>query len=962
MERARQIVPIVGMKFFILLFFCLYCSWPLSAQQTDAQEGEEFLLRYESANDQGKYTEAMQWLDQAIACMKKTDNLSQWLLLQTYKGKMMAEAFNQPFEALAYMDNCTTKDLWRSPKDSTEYIELCYFYLDEAHCAKQFAEDYVHSKKALEKAYDIFHRQLKGNDDAIAEYLLFQLGNAYVRLQEYNSAKPIFEEAHQYSFAHNAPQVAKYTDHAGMYVTLEQYEKAKEVFMEGVSRPGLTEEDQIFLQIGLVECLAHLKDLDGAFRMNRNLEARLKKPFKNKETAVKKTEFRYAVQEGYGLLYALKGDTTQALFWYKEAYKTAKNYPKSSSRTQASYQLEIGNLLLGSGKKSEALGYFHAALQTILPTFEGALHENPAVASLTAEKVLLRALHHKALAFRALNQLDKALECFELIPLVEAKLRATHAYESSSLLALKESRQRFQEAVDIAWLLYERSNGNPQYAQRAFRLTELSRGMLLLQSLVQARQYLPEDIRNKDYELRVRMAWLEHEIAAAKETASTTGAQKVDEWERLLFDLKLERQKLLADFPSYNNPDSLFLQVLDAQSVRHLLRPDQAMVNFFFSELSAYVFSFDASGDFRWRKIDLPEDFRAQTRSFNSFLWSENIAGREQFLQHAWRLDSLLLAPDWARWGKKQGFSLVVVSDDVLTLLPFEVLLNKPPMMAGTWRDQPWLLRDCSIGYAYSATLLKLQQGISDEHAKTRPQPPYAFGGFAPDYTRSAQIRLENTQPMIKKVCGQLGGQEWCAERATEAAFKESAPLCRALLLAMHGSADSTHPERSRLHFGDPGPDSVVNNNVLYASELQIMRLQADLVVLSACLSGAGKLEQGEGVYSLARAFSAAGVPATVMSLWLLHENSAPLLVEAFFAYLQAGKTKDEALRLAKLDFLGKDENFEMAHPFYWAGLAALGDMRALDLPGKPFPYTWALGGFVLLGLGMWAWARRRSA
>ena len=89
-----------------------------------------------------------------------------------------------------------------------------------------------------------------------------------------------------------------------------------------------------------------------------------------------------------------------------------------------------------------------------------------------------------------MGQLEKALQCYELIPVVETKLRATYAYESSSLLALDESRHRFDEAISIAWQLYERSNGDRRYADRAFRLTEQARGMLLLQSLAQALAYI----------------------------------------------------------------------------------------------------------------------------------------------------------------------------------------------------------------------------------------------------------------------------------------------------------------------------------------------------------------------------------------------------------------------------------------------------------------------------------------
>ncbi len=178
----------------------------------------------------------------------------------------------------------------------------------------------------------------------------------------------------------------------------------------------------------------------------------------------------------------------------------------------------------------------------------------------------------------------------------------------------------------------------------------------------------------------------------------------------------------------------------------------------------------------------------------------------------------------------------------------------------------------------------------------------------------------------------------------------------------MHGLADAENPELSRLLFGDPDASNAENDNVLYASELQIMQLQADLAILSACHSGFGKFRKGEGVFSLARAFARAGVPATVMSLWLLHENTAAPLVQSFLQYLQAGKTKDEALRLAKLDFLNAKENFSLAHPFFWAGVTTSGDMCGLDLPkATTFSWWWAGLGLLILGGGWYVFHRRRQ-
>jgi CHAT domain-containing protein len=750
--------------------------------------------------------------------------------------------------------------------------------------------------------------------------------------------------------------VAKYSDYAGYYVTRKNFPAALRILKEGMARDSVPEEDRIFTRMGLVECLVQMDSLDAALKINREMERALKS-VDGKKTP-KLPEFQYNVQENYAIYYHKRGNLTRALQHYRNALQIAEPYPRATKRQKAFFKVGIGRIQADMGRHAEALQMYHQALRTLLPQLSDDVMSHPEPAWLMAEMVVLEALEGKARALLALGKREDALVCYERIPLVEAKLRATHAYESSSLMALDDSRKRFQVAVDIAWALFSADGGRMEYAHRAFRLTELSRGMLLLQSLVQARQYLPDELLEQEDALRSRMAWLEHELAAEREKGAGADAGNIKRWEEQLFDLKLQRQALLQNFPHYNHPDSLFLQVLNAADLPRLFRPGQAMVNYFFTESSAYVFSLGPDGAFRWRHVALPARFREQTKQMAAYLWEEKKEGREAFLQQARLLDSLLLAPERKQWSQAAG--IVVVPDDVLVLIPFEVLLTAP-VFAGNWRDLPWLLADYNVGYAYSATLLGVQQGISEEHERAAEKPPHVFGGFAPVYTSGSAYQLRNTFPMVKKVRGILGGDAWLDTDASEARFKNTAAQYQTLLLAMHGISDNEHPELSRLLFGDPGADTSVNNNILYAPELQIMRLRADLVVLSACHSGAGKLEHGEGVYSLARAFAAARVPASVMSLWLLHEATAPALVEAFFRYLQEGKTKDEALRLAKLDYLKNDDNFETTHPFFWAGLTAAGDMRALKMQKKFFDGWRAAGALLLLGgAGFWFWRKYR--
>jgi CHAT domain-containing protein len=913
-----------------LLFFSLKTVLTF-ANPADSIQAAKCLNEAIALLEQADWENAQKKQKEALALYQKNERLDMWLDCQIPFAYTMADVLKQPFEAKRYLDQALAT-AWRQPKTSNEWVQWIRVSMNRGHLCRWYTFDYTKAVKYFEESFRLYVKHLDEKNDRIASYIYHQLGNSYTQLGDYERAEKMLRRGIEYGHKNQNLEIGKYGDLAIVLIDLGKNKEALEMIDEGIQKAKMPTNAAITARFSEARAWLNLGNVSRS---------------------------RQAAEKALGLIHQLEDDA-QGIAYYKAGYfsflaglessadrKKAEFYHKKAieseiiaqgsvfSREVGLARCDLANFYLKQDQPGLALKEYQKGMQSVILGFKPKNEqENPGNAHLLAESTIAAALIGKARAFLALNQLEKSLECYELIPIVEAKLRATHAYESSSLLALKESRQRFHEAIDIAWQLFERSNGNPKYAERAFRLTELARGMLLLQSLVQARQHLPNDIQEKDYELRVRMAWLEHQIADERESGEKEAPEKLKTWERQLFDLKLERQKLLSEFPSYNSPDSLFLQVLAAQDVPKLLRKGQALVSFFLTEEAAYIFSFDAQGNFQWRKTPLLKSFREQTRSFAAYLSAGEAKGQETFLQHAWYLDDLLLAPERKRWGKQTN-SLLIVPDDVLMRVPFEVLLSRQAASGSSWRDQAWLLAEYNIGYAYSATLLKVQQEICAENEKVSAKPPHNFGGFAPNYSSSSVYKLQNTQPMVENVCDLLGGEKWLNGASSEAKFKAAAANYRTLLLAMHGISDSEHPELSHLLFGDPGPDSAINNNVLYASELQIMRLQADLVVLSACHSGSGKIEQGEGVYSLARAFAAARVPATVMSLWLLHENTAPPLVEAFFAYLQQGKTKDEALRQAKLDFLKDDRNFEMTHPFFWAGLVASGDMRALDLPQK---------------------------
>ena len=123
------------------------------------------------------------------------------------------------------------------------------------------------------------------------------------------------------------------------------------------------------------------------------------------------------------------------------------------------------------------------------------------------------------------------------------------------------------------------------------------------------------------------------------------------------------------------------------------------------------------------------------------------------------------------------------------------------------------------------------------------------------------------------------------------------------------------------------------SRGLLQFSDILELRLNAELVVLSACETGLGELHQGEGIIGLTRAFIYAGASSAVVSLWKVEDQSTSLLMEHFYRELKSGKNKADALRQAKLSLLQAQVELKalgtkqsLAAPFYWAPFILVGD------------------------------------
>ena len=123
-------------------------------------------------------------------------------------------------------------------------------------------------------------------------------------------------------------------------------------------------------------------------------------------------------------------------------------------------------------------------------------------------------------------------------------------------------------------------------------------------------------------------------------------------------------------------------------------------------------------------------------------------------------------------------------------------------------------------------------------------------------------------------------------------------------------------------------PDTI-ENELLFIKDVYNLELNADLVVLSACQTGIGKLQRGEGIISLARAFAYAGAKSIVTTLWNVNDVKTKDLMIDFHLKLKNGADKDVALFQAQKKYLETHKG-ELANPYYWAPFISIGNKQGI--------------------------------
>ena len=369
------------------------------------------------------------------------------------------------------------------------------------------------------------------------------------------------------------------------------------------------------------------------------------------------------------------------------------------------------------------------------------------------------------------------------------------------------------------------------------------------------------------------------------------------------------------------------------------LSKNEAVIEYFQTQedVHAFVISNDTAAVIQLKGManDQVEEFR-EILSPSGLNSEEN--GFRTYTNQSFVLYDQLLAEPLSFLPKKTN-KLFIIPDKSLSFLPFELLLTQKidTTQRTNYGNLPYLIKEYDISYGYSASILFREDSI-----KSARKLNNEILAFAPSYEellndtiklnqlgefRNSLTPLKYNKSEVDGIGKYFTTKVFKADSASERAFYNNLSGSGIIHLAMHGLVDRKDQRKSKLVF-TPVQDSI-HDNYLHNFELYNTEIDVKLAVLSACDTGDGKLEGSEGVMSMARAFTYAGAQSVVMSQWPADDESSSIIMQSFYKYLAEGKRKDQALRLAKLDFLDQASPTKQ-NPYYWNNFVVTGDVSPI--------------------------------
>ncbi len=676
------------------------------------------------------------------------------------------------------------------------------------------------------------------------------------------------------------------------------------------------------------------------------------------------------VYQSEGDVYRTTGDNGKAIEMYEKAlpFYVKANDPLG----RGNVYMGEGNVYFTTGDNRKALEMYEKALPFFVkanaPLGQGNVYRREGdIYVITGDNGKALEMYEEALGFytKADNIQSQAFLFFnKALALAQQGLKneTVNAYEEGLALQEKVRKQTGlsemkKSLMEMVYGVYERATVymlDNNYHERAFKYAESMKARVFLDQLAEG---LVEIEKGVDPELkRLRDSIEERLSMLGKQRSEEARKQNPDATKLSTFQAEIEKQeKDLEEVKKQirlKNPVYASVQYpepITVEDLRHkVLRKDEAVLEYLVSTHGVYCFVVTQDGYEAVKLTITGEDLQ---QKIEVFLKDADITNLDRpNKKTAAELYEALIKPLEPFVRER---TLIVIPDGALAKLPFEALVMKTE--EGTF----YLIEKYRIQYVQSASVLGMlrtqykQEGVSDRLIGFG-DPVYDYDSFMAGKPEQGDDTDDTkggggdtlTARFVRSGYTRAGGKlnrlrgSGKEVRTIGELFRANGSEAKTLLRldAREEVAKSKEMEGyGYIHFSAHGildakfqaialsqiPGGS-DDGFLTLNEIMNSRYHAHLVVLSACQTGLGRMERGEGVTGLTRAVMYAGSPAVVVSLWNVSDIGTKKLMEKFYTNMLAKRmSKEEALRAAKLKML-KDSRYR--HPFFWSAFVMYGE------------------------------------
>jgi len=640
-----------------------------------------------------------------------------------------------------------------------------------------------------------------------------------------------------------------------------------------------------------------------------------------------------------GFAYSKLSKFDSALKYHRKALELEMLKPDANAASLTHGYKAVGDCYVGLKECHKAVDFYQKSLVNNSLSFSSDdLSKNPTIDDAQHPIFLADAIKNKANALQWLYSSEKDLEYLNLSyqaymawDKAASAIKKSNVNNADKLEFAADHAPVYEKAIKVCIELAKQTKSD-EYLHKAFYLAERNKGGMLSESLgrlsVKNAGFIPSDLSELEKNIKTDKSNYQSLIV------NTQDSVLVEEYKKNLFATNRRYDSLVLvlkeNFPSYHQMkyagDST-----KVDDIRQVIDDKTLLVEYFKGDSMLYVFT--VSSEF----FNVDTISGTVTNDVDDLrnvigLWKRNDQSDSTFSTYtkaAHRIYNLVLKK---YLNDKNINKLIIIPDGRLAYIPFEILLkNDKDVAVGDYSSLDYLIKDYSVSYVYSSTLYFSKR--SKELHNTNYlgfAPSYASNTYQKSELRDVLVNLDWNQKEVKDISDKIGGDVWLGTDATETAFKGAVNHSGIVHLSMHSFIDDSDPMHSKLVFATDDLDSL-NDGLLHTYEIFNMELQAEMVVLSACNTGTGKLKKGEGMMSLAYAFAYAGCPSILMSQWSVDDKSTSQLMVSFYKNIADGMTKSEALRNAKISFVNNSGS-RYANPSYWGSFVLFGNVEPLGV------------------------------